>query len=618
MNIRASSAAPFAALLLLASGARAQDDFNLNRFRAAETPDDAFALAGPADQGHLRIGAQLHLDYANDPLVVEREVGDPDTEIAQVVAHQLTLHLGVSLGLFDRFVLLLGAPVHLLVDGDAAPRPGVLEAQGAGFGDLYLGARARLVGERGDPFALALQLVMTAPSGGGHFRGDGFLGFRPSLLAEVRAAPLRVTMNLGALVRQNQKLQGRVEVGDELTWGLGVAVTVLGEFADPARSRLDLVAQTFGSSTMQNLFGREETAIELLGGLKFHHTSGLSAGLAGGLGVTRGVGSPDARVLLQFGWATPPPREEEPPAEPAPEPRPGDRDGDGIIDRHDDCPDEPEDRDSFQDGDGCPDLDNDQDGILDTADQCPLQPEDRDGWQDEDGCPEEDNDADGFNDPIDDCKNEAEDRDGFQDDDGCPEPDNDRDGVLDVEDRCPNEPGPADNEGCPADSDGDGVLDNVDNCPDEPGPVENQGCRRRQRVRIEQGRLEILEKVFFQTNRARILRRSYALLNNVAEVIMNHPEIELVRVEGHTDDRGADDYNMDLSRRRAEAVVEYLVGRGVPPNRLRAEGYGETRPVASNETREGRATNRRVEFNIGEPPRNVRQQESTPSAEASE
>ncbi len=618
MSTRTSFAAPFVALLLLVSGAKAQDDFNLNRFHAAETPDDAFALAGPADQGHLRIGAQFHLDYANDPLVVEREVGDPDTEIAQIVAHQLTLHLGVSLGLVDRLVLFFGAPVHLLMEGDPAPRPGVLEAQGAGFGDIYLGARARLVGERQDAFALALQLVMTAPSGGGHFRGDGFLGFRPSLLAEVRAAPLRVTMNVGALVRENQQLQGRVEVGDELTWGLGVAVTVLGEFADLSRSRLDLVAQSFGSSTMQNLFGREETAIELLGGLKFHHTSGLTAGLAGGLGVTRGVGSPDARVLLQFGWATPPPRQEEPVAEPPPEPRPGDRDGDGILDRHDDCPDEPEDRDSFQDGDGCPDPDNDQDGILDTADQCPLQPEDRDGWQDEDGCPEEDNDNDGFNDPIDNCKNEAEDRDGFQDDDGCPDPDNDRDGVLDVEDRCPNEPGPADNEGCPADSDGDGVLDNVDNCPDEPGPAENQGCRRRQRVRIEQGRLEILEKVFFQTNRDRILRRSYPLLNNVAEVVLNHPEIELVRVEGHTDDRGADDYNMDLSRRRAQAVVDYLVRRGVPANRLRAEGFGETRPVASNETREGRARNRRVEFNIGEPPPSVQQQENTPSAEAAD
>ncbi len=617
MTTRSLYAAPLVALLVLASSASAQSDFALNRFRAAQIPDDAFALNGPADQGHLRFGAQLHLDYSNDPLVVERRDDDSRSEIAQTVAHQLTLHLGVSLGLFERLVIFLGAPVHLLMDGDDAPRSGMLEAQGAGFGDLYLGARARLIGERTDPFALGLQLEMTVPSGGGELRGDGFLSFRPTLLAEVRVAPVRVTMNVGALVRENQQLQGGVEVGDELSWGLGVAVTVLGEFADPSRSRLDLIAQTFGSSTMQHLFGREETAVELLGGLKFHHGSGLSAGLAGGLGVTRGVGSPDARVLLQLGWATPPPREE-PPAEPAPEPGPGDRDGDGILDQHDDCPDEPEDRDSFQDGDGCPDPDNDQDGILDTSDQCPLQPEDRDGWQDEDGCPEEDNDADGFNDPIDNCKNEAEDRDGFQDDDGCPDPDNDHDGVLDVEDRCPNEPGPAENEGCPADSDGDGVLDNVDNCPDEPGPVENQGCRRRQRVRIEQGRLEILEKVFFQTNRARILRRSYPLLNNVAEVILNHPEIPLVRVEGHTDDRGADEYNMDLSRRRAQAVVDYLVARGVPPNRLRAEGFGETRPIASNETREGRATNRRVEFNIGEPPAGVRQEQNAPQEDAAD
>src|SRR5690606_10591226 len=130
-----------------------------------------------------------------------------------------------------------------------------------------------------------------------------------------------------------------------------------------------------------------------------------------------------------------------------------DRDGDGILDPEDKCPDHPEDKDGFQDEDGCPDPDNDEDGVLDAQDQCPLVPEDRDGFEDEDGCPDSDNDRDGIPDASDQCPMEAEDQDGFEDEDGCPDPDNDKDGIPDVKDLCPNEPetwnGIADNDGCP-------------------------------------------------------------------------------------------------------------------------------------------------------------------------
>ncbi|CAN5639386.1 hypothetical protein BH11MYX1_BH11MYX1_19480 [soil metagenome] len=118
----------------------------------------------------------------------------------------------------------------------------------------------------------------------------------------------------------------------------------------------------------------------------------------------------------------------------------GDRDGDGIPDREDKCPNEPEDKDMFQDDDGCPDLDNDGDGIPDDKDKCPLDPEDRDGFQDDDGCPDLDNDGDGIPDRNDRCPSEAEDKDGFQDLDGCPDLDNDGDGIPDAKDKCPLEP----------------------------------------------------------------------------------------------------------------------------------------------------------------------------------
>ena len=130
-----------------------------------------------------------------------------------------------------------------------------------------------------------------------------------------------------------------------------------------------------------------------------------------------------------------------------------DSDNDGIPEKEDLCPNEPEDKDGFQDQDGCPELDNDEDSIYDAVDKCPNLAEDRDGFQDEDGCPDPDNEYDGILDAQDKCPNEPEDMDGFEDYDGCPELDNDKDGILDSQDKCPNDPetynGFEDTDGCP-------------------------------------------------------------------------------------------------------------------------------------------------------------------------
>jgi outer membrane protein OmpA-like peptidoglycan-associated protein len=245
--------------------------------------------------------------------------------------------------------------------------------------------------------------------------------------------------------------------------------------------------------------------------------------------------------------------------------------------------------------------DADGDGILDDVDQCPNEAEDFDGFQDEDGCPDLDNDGDGVPDANDGCPNDPEDIDGFQDEDGCPDPDNDGDGILDADDQCPNEPGPPENKGCPdPDRDGDGVPDRIDNCPDEPGTAENQGCQAPQLVVIGEGRLEIREMVYFQTGSARLQKRSWALLDNVAKVMLAHPEMELVRVEGHTDSTGSLKTNMRLSKQRAQSVVRYLITKGgVAKERLMAEGFGPTRPLVPDaKTKDELAQNRRVEFHI--------------------
>ena len=179
-----------------------------------------------------------------------------------------------------------------------------------------------------------------------------------------------------------------------------------------------------------------------------------------------------------------------------------------------------------------------------------------------------DRDHDGIINGKDRCPDEAEDYDGFEDDDGCPEADNDHDGVLDDDDECPDQAGPRDNDGCPT-----------------------HGT-----VVWRHGRLVIFGKVHFETGSARIQKRSKELLDQIAAMVKEHPEVGRIRVEGYTDNVGPPDMNLKLSRERADSVRVALIERGVRSDRLRTEGYGETHPVAPNRTRAGRAKNRRVEF----------------------
>lgn len=307
-------------------------------------------------------------------------------------------------------------------------------------------------------------------------------------------------------------------------------------------------------------------------------------------------------------------------------PADADFDGDGIKGDDDKCIDEAEDFDKFEDTDGCPEKDNDKDGIEDDKDACRDQAEDKDGIADEDGCPEGDSDGDGVPDEKDKCpavkgskeNNGCADNDkdgdtvldrldacpdvkGSVDNKGCPDADTDEDGTVDRLDSCKSEKGPASNKGCPwGDADKDGVADNFDNCVNEPGPADNQGCpaAKKQLVVITANKLMIKDKVYFDTNKATIQSRSNALLDQVAAVLVAHPEIASVQVEGHTDNTGDAAYNRTLSNDRAKAVVDYLVTKGVAAERLKPMGFGPDRPAEDNATPKGRDANRRVEFNI--------------------
>jgi outer membrane protein OmpA-like peptidoglycan-associated protein len=252
----------------------------------------------------------------------------------------------------------------------------------------------------------------------------------------------------------------------------------------------------------------------------------------------------------------------------------GDRDADqdGIPNRLDKCPDDPEDLDGFQDQDGCPDPDNDGDGILDIQDKCPNEAEDIDGFQDEDGCPDLDNDGDGIPDLQDKCPDQAEDMDGFQDQDGCPDYDND----------------------------GDSVPDSLDQCPDTPKGtrVDEKGCpvSVMEQQLFDTGSIR-LSNVHFAIGKADIGPDTQQLLDQVGDVLIKYPGLE-VEIGGHTDSSGSAEKNQELSQQRADAVLKYLKAKfpALDTSKYTAVGYGEGQPIADNSTPEGKAENRRVEF----------------------
>lgn len=311
-----------------------------------------------------------------------------------------------------------------------------------------------------------------------------------------------------------------------------------------------------------------------------------------------------------------------------------DADGDGIADANDKCPGTI--KGTRTDSTGCP-VDSDQDGIADYLDQCPdkagttsangCPDKDKDGIRDsQDKCPElagktefsgcPDSDGDGIPDQEDACpkvygKMELKgcldtDGDGIIDsDDACPDkagskemigcPDRDKDGVPDNRDECPDLAGSEQSKGCP-DKDKDGVVDKDDLCPDKAGLTQNKGCPE-----ISDEIKKALELAYtgvqFESGSDIIKKTSYAILDNIVTIMKENPAFKL-KISGHTDSQGNPDKNLELSHKRAGAVEAYIEGKGVEDNRILAKGYGSTMPLATNDTAEGRAKNRRVEFNI--------------------
>ena len=538
--------------------------------------------------GELRIG--LDVDYAFRPLVLVDQTpgifqaGAPGPD-HNLIEHAVGGTVLASFGLGHRLELGLAIPVLLYQHGEDVP--GAAKPATSGLSNPLVGIKVHLGSWRG--LGAGATVTASLPVGTGDVTHDTGLGGTARLFADYRRGPLTFGVRGGYHLHGDRTFYN-VELGNQLDYAGGVGLRL--------GMRTTLMAEGAGQTSAKSPFKTaEQSPVEALGGLR-QRIGHVYLTLAGGPGLVRGYGSPVFRAVAGLTWSN----------------RVPDADGDGVDDDNDLCPTVPEDRDGFEDGDGCPDPDNDKDGILDAQDRCPNDPEDKDDFEDGDGCPDPDNDQDGILDAQDKCPLEPETKNGFQDDDGCPDDapanaDTDGDGIPDDEDECPEEAedkdGFEDDDGCPdLDNDRDGIPDAQDKCPLEPetinGIADDDGCPDTgpTQVRLGKNEIETLQPIFFETDRSRVRHAFYNVLGQVALMLKAHPEIGRCAVEGHTDDTGPEVWNQKLSILRAESVIEFLANKGVDPKRLVPIGHGEKLPWASNETPWGRARNRRVVFHI--------------------
>ena len=600
LAMRSTRAVALAATILLAPAtALAQQEppydpaIDVNLFEYAAGPKSFFTVAD-ADVG---LKGQLTLDvvvtYLSQPFTVynvDASGGEPmiDDTRTEVVEQMFAGALVGAYGLTDGIQLDATLPVIFTMTGKGLdPSTGMASPDGlkvTGLGDLRVEAKARVW--QNDNFKLAAAGGLTVPSsfgsGGSDFLGDDLPALRLRLAGQWTAASGRMSFggNLGAIFRKPREIYA-TEIGQQLTWNVGAMVRLT--------NRLSVVGESFGRTGLVS-FDHDSSPLEVLGGLRIVASRSLQVVAGGGAGLVSGIGSPEARLFVSVGYA--------------PDTRDGD--GDGISNARDRCPTVVEDVDRFEDGDGCPDVDNDKDRRADAEDKCPNEAEDIDGFDDDDGCPELDNDGDAINDfddkcgldkedgkepfpadgcpadkrdsdgdnladMFDACPMDEEDADGFEDWDGCPEADNDKDGVADGDDRCAlcmeDKDGFADDDGCPElDNDNDGVLEPADKCPSEAetinGVDDGDGCPDTggaEVVRLDGDALRV--EVVPKFDRRGLARAGQIVVDQMAMVMRQHPEVAkwLVAVSAK---KKAD------ADKHARWIVERLIARGVPGERL--------------------------------------------------
>jgi outer membrane protein OmpA-like peptidoglycan-associated protein len=573
---RATEAALISAFLLFTNVSFAQEvtgeDYSLDieRFRPASDTYGYGTTHSATTLQHLQLGSSVWVSYSNDPVVMvwegQRVLGTGESDDG-IINDRAMGEIQLGIGLSPYFSIAIDAPVVMWQQGyepSSADNPNQINPLVAsGMSDIRITPKLALLDLDKLPVGVAVIGEMTVPTnhGGGFLSEEEVTG---TALIAIEAADssvrkrqymIRVAGNAGMRFRKAGRFRDLI-VHNEFLYAGAIAIHPI--------HAIELGVEVVGA------IGGESQAhynLETLPFLKIHTNNNVSITAGGGFGVMPGLGTPDYRGFLGASFA------------PIFDPASRDSDRDGIANKFDICVNEPEDLDEYQDDDGCPDIDNDKDDILDSDDLCMYEPEDRDGHEDLDGCPDIDNDKDGILDISDRCPDEPEVFNGFNDDDGCP----DKEPVKDT--------------------DGDGYDDDVDRCPKDPedfdGIEDEDGCPEKDPVAyIDKNQIKITDKIHFETDKAVIREISFDLISSIADLLSVNPDLLLVRIEGHTDNMGDELYNIRLSQNRATSVKQFLINLGIDASRLDAAGFGEARPIDTNETEAGKAANRRVEFLI--------------------
>ena len=606
-------------------------------------PFFSIASTGTAPPGKASFG--LALSYQSRPLGLVIPGPSAEGTTVNVLDNVLNATFLWSLGLTDRLELTLAAPLTLYQDGSGLA--GVLnteeELQRSAIRDARLGLafailpRSR-VGASGG-FALAARLDLGLPSGDETvFAGSSMATATPSIVADLQLGRFAVAAEAGARLREAANLAGSV-VGSQLLGALGVSYEVIPErwltVSTEAYALYTLAEQPSSPLVPAEWILSARTAPFLAGDVSFSLGGGGAVPLAEESAVT----APRFRFTLAARYA----------------PSGRDTDGDGVLDRDDACVTLPEDRDGFQDKDGCPDPDNDGDGIpdaqdrcrdaaetvdgyrdedgcpdpdddgdgiLEAEDRCRNEPEDKDGYQDKDGCPEPDNDGDGIPDERDICPNGAEDIDGFKDEDGCPDPDNDLDQVLDESDLCPDakedRDGFQDDDGCPdLDNDEDGILDQDDACPSTAetidGKADDDGCPEpggKPAVRWQNEQLIVDGLARFTPGGAKMPATLEAQLRMAAQLMRGRMPLASVILEAYPDRSGdGSTRGMETAAARADAAKQILTAAGIPAEVIT--------PAAGDPTLKRPAGAPQIEITVTRSPRSsARRTRTAPAKEA--
>ncbi len=506
------------ALVPLAAHAQTLPSIDARTWRPSADPSAGLVLEPTTTPAAWNWNVGALFSYAYRPVSVT--LNDPTARTIRPVESLFGLDVVAGIGLGHRLALGLDLPTTLYQTG-TSPLPLSVASSGtlpsSAIGDLALTAKASLIDNANGGFGLAALATVTLPTGDtSSFLGEGSVTVGARVVAEYTLLIASIQASLGYTLRTEQRTWPAAEVGgisygDSIPWSVAIGLKPdVFKIDKGHRQRWELGFHGWLPAGPVAPFGGTGAAqlspaiVSLADRIEIGHYRdayvlvGAEASMT-----TDAVGAPLVRGIVGLGWA----------------PRNHDIDNDGVPDDVDQCPELPEDRDNYEDRDGCPEIDNDDDGVLDKEDACPNvagvpstdpkkngcpQPDrDKDGIPDsDDACPDQkglesdapktngcplsgDRDKDGILDKNDRCPDQAEDLDGFQDDDGCPDPDNDGDGIADAEDACPREAGERSSDpkhnGCPnPDRDGDTFDDVVDKCPNEPedfnGVKDDDGC----------------------------------------------------------------------------------------------------------------------------------------------